>query len=105
VNAPAKRGVQGRLWVTLTEIAEELRVRPSRVRELGILDQARRLPAGVVGRWEVWRWEDVDRAVLQLAVGEAPGAEIARPVGPARPRAGCSTAPVAHFESFGKSAQ
>lgn len=63
------RGVQGRQWVTLTDIAHEFRVRPERIRELGFLDGCRRIPAGTIGRYELWRWEDVERAALEHVTG------------------------------------
>ncbi len=63
------RGIQGRRWVTLTDIAAELRVRPDRIRELGILDGCARLPPGTIGRYELWLWPDVEQSVLELASG------------------------------------
>ncbi len=64
------RGIQGRQWVTLTDIAAELRVRPDRIRELGILEGCKCIPAGTIGRYELWRWDDVELAVLELAQGK-----------------------------------
>ncbi len=72
------RGIQGRRWVTLTDIAAELRVRPDRIRELGILEGCRRLPAGSIGRHELWLWPDVERSALEAVSQSATTGTTAR---------------------------
>ncbi len=86
------RGIQGRRWVTLTDIAAELRVRPDRIRELGILDGCARLPPGTIGRYELWLWPDVERAVLELASGSSR---------PTKPTVGGLTLPAKAFARVG----
>ncbi len=66
----SRKGVENRRFVTVTEIAHELRVRPDTLRSSGILDGCRRIPAGKLGRYELWLWADVERAVLAYAHGE-----------------------------------
>jgi len=65
-----RRGVGTRRFVTLSEIAAELRVRASTLRESGVLQGCRHIPAGRLGKYELWLWEDVQQAVLSYAVGE-----------------------------------
>jgi|GEM_PF-2870081 len=65
----SKNGVGNRRFVTVTEIATELRVRATTLRESGILDGCRHLPAGTLGRHELWLWDDVQQAVLEFAQG------------------------------------
>jgi len=60
------KGVGDRRFVTISEIAAELRVRIPTLRESGVLDACRRIPAGQLGRFELWLWEDVQQAVLSL---------------------------------------
>ena len=56
-----------RRFCTFTEIARELRVRAATLRDLGVLDGCRTVPAGTIGKYEMYLWSDVERAVFEFA--------------------------------------
>jgi hypothetical protein len=69
----------GKLFATVPEIMKELRVSRRVLVESGVLEGCRRIPAGQLGRVELYLWADVVRAALALgepANGRHPAAVL-----------------------------
>ena len=75
------KGVRDRRFVTVTEIATELRVRVETLRDSGVLEHCRCIPAGTLGRSELWLWEDVQASALALGEGRTTSQTSPKPRG------------------------